>query len=713
MNRAIKSNPHNTFLAVAKSWLGIVFAVIGGLAVAFGLFEDFSNLLFIRITLATLVLLIAAFEGYLRYKGQRIQRYHESITGPLLWTVLVWMACRSVLPLAGHILLLPAIFTAWLVVSFPLKTIVPSLLLMISMEGGLIGTGHQPLRLFILNLILYGAAITALSLYTDSKAYRRSIRKSLAKAKKEAGTEEQARDFGLLEIDFSLKESLERPNGLDAPQDYRSTVESITASFNIQLEILRKSLGLNTVALLSVDQAKGELRLRNLATIRHDILPGPYDIGGVVGALRVADKEVTMAPAKGGAWHPPYYRNRESVGGLYAITIEDDFVASGSADKKEITVFLCADRDSEAPWEETDRKTLRLAARKLSLELSMSRQLLVMDQERDAMQRVCIGLRELNSVLGLDHVFDATFKVIKTLIPADCIALSLAEGERHIVVRAEGASVSHLEGSDFPINDGLVGQALKLGSTVPPTSQYRGPAPIFSNTDRIGDFRSLLIVPLFKEEGERVGALTVAAQKPGIFTRAKKDILELIAAQIAIKIDLGQSHEKINKLATTDGLTELANHRTFQHGFDMMLERARRQETHLCLLLCDIDHFKQVNDTYGHPFGDQVLKSVAGILAGTVRTVDLVARYGGEEFGIILEGSDAEGGRLMAERIRLAVEDLTVHKDGRAVSVTLSLGLSVFPADGAEKDTLISLADQALYQAKQGGRNQVVAWSGT
>ena len=142
-----------------------------------------------------------------------------------------------------------------------------------------------------------------------------------------------------------------------------------------------------------------------------------------------------------------------------------------------------------------------------------------------------------------------------------------------------------------------------------------------------------------------------------------------------------------------------------------MLNRAQRRSGHLCLILCDIDYFKRINDTYGHPFGDKALKIIADILSKTVRKVDLVARYGGEEFAIILEDSDEKGGKEMAERIRKKIELLSLYHDKNTINVTMSLGLATFPDDGNKKSLRIDHADRALYNAKASGRNCIKTWS--
>ena len=164
-------------------------------------------------------------------------------------------------------------------------------------------------------------------------------------------------------------------------------------------------------------------------------------------------------------------------------------------------------------------------------------------------------------------------------------------------------------------------------------------------------------------------------------------------------------------MATTDGLTGLANHRAFQNGYDVMLDRAKRTGTPLCLLMGDLDHFKNINDSFGHPFGDHVLQKVAAVLADTVRTVDIAARYGGEEFALLLENCDAEGGHMLAERIREKIQHLDLINEDQPVVVTISTGIAVFPENGTEKPLLVERADRALYQAKREGRNQTVVWS--
>jgi diguanylate cyclase (GGDEF)-like protein len=349
---------------------------------------------------------------------------------------------------------------------------------------------------------------------------------------------------------------------------------------------------------------------------------------------------------------------------------------------------------------------LRLAADKMFMETELGKLLQTVEQERSIIQKICTGFRELNRGLDLESVFSATFNAINNLITVDCVAISLVKNDMHYIAFIRGGVGERFWGMEYEIHEGLVGQVLKLNHSLPANASYSGAAPVFSGSHCLNGYNSLFIMPLRPEKGPPLGAITVAAKADDIFGKEQQDILGLVADQAAIKIDLAKSHELISKMATTDGLTSLANHRTFQHGFDIMLHRAKRRKSPLTMILCDIDFFKKFNDNYGHQFGDKVLKAVAGIMASAIRKEDMAARYGGEEFAIILENSDKKGALIMAERIREDIAALKFSFEGRQIGVTISLGIAAFPKDGQEKTQIIELADKALYTAKNKGRNQ-------
>src|SRR5262249_21611536 len=178
--------------------------------------------------------------------------------------------------------------------------------------------------------------------------------------------------------------------------------------------------------------------------------------------------------------------------------------------------------------------------------------------------------------------------------------------------------------------------------------------------------------------------------------------------QAAHAVLRAQLYEQMERMAITDGLTGLLNRRAFQARADEAMAQARRYKHRCSLILADIDHFKAVNDAYGHPIGDVVLKGVARILREKGRDTDWVGRYGGEEFAIVMPQTDGRGAEVIAERIREAVAKEIFQTELGPLRVTISLGIASYPEHGEDRQAVIDMADQCLYHCKKHGRNQVV-----
>jgi len=691
--------------------VGFAVGLTGGVAVALGLYEPGGDFAVAAMVLAGLVLAFALLEMRQGGTDSPPDASFFGTAGPLLWVVGVWIFFRYFGEGLPQLILLPVGLIGWLAISFPMQALLVPLLAVLGMEAGLWAMGLQKTAGLAGNLAAYAAAGVGLSVFMSSKAYRQRMRKALIRAKRDTASREYARDLGLFADTSSTLNVLPDYDLIDDPEaGSQPAVATITASFDLQLELIRQTLDLSTVALLWPDPEGQEYRLRSIATTRKDIHPGPFQVGvGITGALLGVEELVSLAPATP-SLGVPYYLKQLEVGGILAVRLPDDAEEWLGFDDKKIAPLLCVDRPGQQAWTEQEKTTMILAARKLALDVAMGRQFQAMAHERSAIQRVCLAMRELNGALGLEQVLQATIMAVRTLVGADFISISLICGNGHRVALAEGEGAEQLTGREFSREEGLVGQVLKINHPLPAKAQCHGPTQVFGHDHLLTGYNSLLVLPLQKEKGEATGALTVAVKKAEVFTKARQEILELIAAQVAVKIDLGQAHEEINRLATIDGLTGLLNHRTFQRGLDVMLIREERRAGALSLLLCDIDHFKKINDSHGHPFGDKVLKEVARILRRAARSVDLAARYGGEEFVLVLEGSGEQGGLQMAERIRQEIENMVLHSENGPVRVTLSLGLAVYPDHGTDKEHLIRRADQALYRAKKQGRNRVVLW---
>jgi diguanylate cyclase (GGDEF)-like protein len=217
------------------------------------------------------------------------------------------------------------------------------------------------------------------------------------------------------------------------------------------------------------------------------------------------------------------------------------------------------------------------------------------------------------------------------------------------------------------------------------------------------DARNLILLPL--ASGERTVGVLAAEYPLGGGARIQRRVVSMVerfTSHGTLALRNAWLLEDARRRAATDGLTGLANRRTFDNVLDQELERAARGGDDVSLVLFDIDHFKRVNDAHGHQTGDDVLRRVASVFASTCRVYDTAARYGGEEIAVILPRTPSDDAALIAERLRLAIEALPDHP-----RVTASAGVATYPLGAADAAALIAAADRALYVSKANGRNRV------
>lgn len=222
---------------------------------------------------------------------------------------------------------------------------------------------------------------------------------------------------------------------------------------------------------------------------------------------------------------------------------------------------------------------------------------------------------------------------------------------------------------------------------------------------------SFLGVPLIVGD-QVIGMLAVDSSKPNFFTADHARLVAAFADQVALAIQNARLFSEVQQLASTDGLTGLHNRRHFMELARREFGRARRYQRPLTAIMMDIDNFKQVNDTYGHAVGDQALKIVSDRCRKTVRDIDVLGRYGGDEFAALLLETDLDGARVVAERLRRCVVEPSIVIGGGNLVITVSVGVAILDKTCTALDTLLVRADQALYVAKQAGRNQMSIWQG-
>jgi diguanylate cyclase (GGDEF)-like protein len=226
--------------------------------------------------------------------------------------------------------------------------------------------------------------------------------------------------------------------------------------------------------------------------------------------------------------------------------------------------------------------------------------------------------------------------------------------------------------------------------------------------DSKATLKSHLTLPL-AVEGEIIGCTSLNSDQPNAFDAQDLQFFSVIGYQMASTLKHFQRFNSVKSMAIYDTLTSLYNRRFFEERLGIETQKSFYGGTPLSLVMVDIDHFKKVNDTFGHLEGDKVLCKIASLLKDSVRKKDIVARYGGEEFVLILPGAGLEESAMIAERIRRLVENTPMQIIGQAqINLTVSLGISNFPIHRPNsKEELVKMADQALYEAKEEGRNRV------
>jgi diguanylate cyclase (GGDEF)-like protein len=387
------------------------------------------------------------------------------------------------------------------------------------------------------------------------------------------------------------------------------------------------------------------------------------------------------------------------------------------AEGRAIRGLLIADRTRGAVFGAGELDLLGAAAGQVMRIVQSERVFQAVERSKHEHERFYKASAALNRALTLTQVYDAAFEGARGVCDFDFAAIATFDPRdgTHTISRAVGEGADTLDGTCHRDPGSLASMVVKNKLALPAAGEWHDrddDSYVFERSRRMKGFESLHMLPLLVKD-EVMGTFVVAARRPGAFPGDRREMLGVIANQVAISLQNGRMYEVLEEQATTDGLTGLVNHRTFQERFSAMLGRAERHKFRVSLILTDIDHFKKINDTYGHPTGDQVLKRVAAILKASARKIDIVARYGGEEFAIVLEGTDRTGARMLAERIRQEVGQQSFESSKGAFGATLSLGVAVYPDDARAKQDIIARADQCLYAAKRGGRNRTVCHGDT
>jgi two-component system cell cycle response regulator len=687
------------------------FAVVGAFVVLLsrGWFLDLANSRgdnLRAVAAACLVaVLVAKIAGRLRMSERRRSLTREVLSDIELGLLLLTATYVFLAALGGvgsPIFPLVYALVSFLVTFHRMRVGVPLALAAIALEAAMtFGPGAAPAAtgtfLSHVAFIVIFAGLNVAFLHAEVARQRREHRRRLET--EVASMREEARDFRLSSTALPSESRL-RTRAEEEEKLSQGSIETIHQQLFATLDLLRESLGLQTCALLWLDAAGERLKPKEVVGAGPPVAEGPFAARtGVLGAILKERKPLCLEAPRPQLL--PYYEGPVEVDAFLGVPVVEGTALRG---------ILVVDRRG-APFSGRETELVVSAAGQAMRIVQSERVFQAVERSKHEHERFYKASAALNRALTLAEVYDAAIEGARGVCEFDfaAVATHQASDGSHVVHRVVGEGAEALDGRRFRDPASLAALVVKNRLALPADGAWgdREDVAAFDPSVRLREFQSLLMLPLLVKD-EVIGTLTVAARRAGAFPGDRREMLGVIANQVAISVQNGRMYQALEEQATTDGLTGLVNHRTFQERFSGMLTRAERHNFTVALLLTDIDHFKKINDTYGHPTGDEVLRRVAGLLAGSARKIDITARYGGEEFALVLEATQREGALQLAERIRNEIGEQLFESAKGPFSATMSLGIALYPADGRSKSELIKNADAALYAAKNGGRNQAV-----
>ncbi len=591
------------------------------------------------------------------------------------------------------------------------------------LELALAAASHEPRRW---TLALYGVVLVGLFAVSGMLVLSSMVRRMRTAHQNAIETElrrmrQEARDFRLIASQLPLG-SRSRTRDEEELKIAQGAVQSIHEQLFHTVDLMRSAMSLHTTALLWVsdfDPASSgptmRLTLKEFSThSEHVREQAIVDRPGVLAAL-LRDPKPLRLKALAGKRVPPYYAAPAPVTDLCAVPVMAGHVLRG---------ILCADRVDDRPFSDLEEHTLIQAAEQLVRVVDHERVFAAVERGKYEQEQFYRASELLNQALTLEQVYESTFTALRALVGYDLAVFTghdPSSGNELVLAVDHAVSASEatrywselgelLRGRTFQ-PAGSIAMAVKNRHYMPRNGELLDPDTAgFDSATRVRRAKSMLVLPLSR--GDHVlGTLVLLAERAQLFSEPLRELLRVISHQVAVSLQNARMYRAMEERATTDGLTGLTNHRAFQERFAHLHALAERSNRQFSLILTDIDHFKSINDTYGHPVGDQVLKRVAALFSGRARKVDIVARYGGEEFVLVLPDTDGEGAELFADRLRQDIAERTIVSEHGSFHVTISMGVAEYPSDGRERRELIEHADQALYYCKEHGRNRVQRWA--
>ncbi|UCF47740.1 MAG: diguanylate cyclase [Myxococcales bacterium] len=487
----------------------------------------------------------------------------------------------------------------------------------------------------------------------------------------------------------------------DEDRLYQTSVQEVRQALYHALQLLHQTLDLHTCVLLMPTDEGEQLRITELVTKSEDVADGPFSLGaGAIGAAVRRKLTTNLHQIRPGYRGICYYRGPADIRSFIAVPV---------LERGHLRAVLCADRIADRAFSPQEEELLRSSTSHILRAFENERVFVQLERSKREQEILYRVSQALSTALTQDAVMEVGLSAATEIAPHDFAAITeyQPEGRRHIVRRAVGERALDFQGLRFRDNTSLTAMVVKNRHYLPYRGEFDSKQQVlFTKKAKLKGMESLLVLPLVVRE-EPIGTLVVAAKAPSAFVTSVRETLQALGNQLAVAMANARAVRQLEEMATTDGLTGCLNKRAFLDQLEQKLMAAQRFGRKLSVIVTDLDHFKAVNDTYGHAAGDRVLQELGRVLKRVKRETDLVARFGGEEFCVLCEETDARGARLLAERVREELETTELLTELGPLKVTASLGVATFPDHASTAADLFVQGDRALYEAKNRGRNQV------
>ncbi len=480
-----------------------------------------------------------------------------------------------------------------------------------------------------------------------------------------------------------------------------SAANEVEQASHYALTLLRDSLGLQSAVLFSVG-SKGRLSVFAAVT-DYALSEAPLSSNeGIFSAALSQKTPISVSGRRAGA-HSVIYSQPQVVGAVSVIPLLE-----GAHPR----ALLVVDRAEEKAFDENELRLLSRSAEFVLRSMQNERVFSNLERANREQGKLYRAAESLAAASTEAQVIEAGVESAREVASFDFAAVTLfhKKGGIHEICAVSGDGADTLVGRQFRHNAGLVSMVVANRHALPYRGEYEpSRQTVFARGHEPPKMPSLLVLPLLVRE-RVLGTLVLGSSQKHAFREGVRPLLEVLSSHMAVSLAGARMLKRLEEQATTDGMTGLLNKRTLISDAERRIKIAKRFKKPLSLLVCDIDHFKNVNDTYGHDVGDVVIKGLGEVLRRIKRDTDSVGRFGGEEFVIVAEQTDQEGATLLAERIRRELENTTFRTELGPLKVTCSVGVAPFPLAGQDYPTLFKATDEALYVSKRNGRNQVTVW---